>query len=366
MLFIAQIVLLSCTADDETVSSESDAVVVTFTIAMDKSLATRTYWGEDVERDVEHEWENTIEYGKLQVLFYDDNNQFIGQLSDITYLSLDATATEEYSVVGKLKLDNVVDGSKLSGKVVLLANYDEAVANPTKGEAMSLISDNAFSYDPTAIKNRTKYIPMWGIQTYSFTIQKGMASEIADPIDMLRAMAKVRLKLNNEKYIDEDIVDQTYTLSNVRLDHYCTNGYTVPEGFADASSYNDNVFATKNLKTIESFRGGQTKVDQLYFEEETGGKSFIVYIPEYPTGGNVPQIQFTLTKKDKPSETKDFIVQLKDYSDGKPTGDGGLEILRNTIYEYTIRRVINTSEVELTLRYEVEKWKDRSADIIFN
>lgn len=366
MLLIAQIVLLSCTADDETDSSESDAVIVTFTIAMDKSLATRTYWGEDVKKEAEHEWENTIEYGQLQVLFYDDDNKFIGQLSDVTYLSLDASAAEEYSVVGKLKVDGVAEGSTLSGKVVLLANYDEAVANPAKGDAMSRISSNAFAYDSTAIKNKTKYIPMWGIQTYSFTVRNGMASDIGT-IDMLRAMAKIRLKLNSDAYIDNEIVDQTYTLSNVYLDHYCTTGYTVPAGFDDKSMYDGNEFATKNLKTTTSFRGGQTTEDQLYFVQETDGKSYIVYMPEYPTGGSVPQIHFTLTKRADAKQTKDFIVQLKNYneSDGKPTGEG-LEILRNTIYEYTVRRVINTSEVELTLLYQVQMWSNRSADITFN
>lgn len=367
MLFIAQIVLLSCTANSESVSSESDAVLVTFTIAMDRSLTTRTYWGEDVEREA-NEWENTIEQGKLQVLFYNDNNEFIGQLSDITYLNYSSSTSGTYQVVGKLSMDDASSVTSLSGKVIVLANYDDEVSGSAieKGAAMSLISDNLFSYDATAIKNQEKYIPMWGIHTLkNISIHKGMASDIGS-IDMLRAMAKIKLRLNTIENEDNEIVADNYALSDVYLDHHSTNGYTVPEKFADATSYKESTFETANLTTLTSFRGGTTTEENLYFEADTAGQSYIVYMPEYPTGGTVPQIHFTLEKttgNDK-GKTNTFIVQLKDYQDGKATGDG-LKILRNTIYEYTIQRILTNKEVTITLQYQAMAWTDGGGSVTF-
>lgn len=358
-LLTGQSMLTSCSTADEVVPNETTQMLVTFTIAMDNELTRSGIWGEDVEREAKMTWENTIEQDKLQILFYDEDNKLIGQLSNLVYLSGIDDGSGYYSVVGTLDLDGTYNTVTLSGKVVVMANYDSPISGTAiaKEADMSMIGDNTFSYDADAIKNRTKYIPMWGVKSFSnIILRKGIASDIGQ-IDMLRAMAKIRLQLSTEKNSDDEVVADDYKLSDVYLDHYSTDGYTVPTGFESATD-------TYNLPTLTSFNSGNTTESRLDFETDITDQSYIIYMPEYPTGGTVPKINLTLYRN-KDQATKQFIVELKNYTDGYATG-GGLEILRNTIYEYTITKVIDTSEVQLTLRYQVQKWDTRSNEITFD
>lgn len=368
-IFCFQCLLLACSADDEKQAVASTSIQLSFTLATDENL-TRTYWGEDVSLKAQQAFEDHIEKDKIQVLVYDSSNTLIGQLQNLICLNGDGTDTDiaenVCKVIGTLQADAAVNINSFSGKVVILANYDAPVsgADVERDATLSNISANQFAFDDAAIKARTKYIPMWGIHSFSgIRLQANRCVDIGT-VNMLRAMAKIRLRLSTEKNSDGEIVADDYEMSSVYLDHYATNGYTVPNGFDDTSNYSGGTFDTENLLTLNSFKGGDVAEEQLYFEEDTTGQSFYVYLPEYPMGGTVPKINFTLNRlKDK--ETKSFIVELKAYDSGYATG-AGIEILRNTIYQYSITKINGLEKVPLTIKYQVQKWNTRSSEIIFD
>lgn len=355
---MAMLVFASCSSSDE-VSSEADgdmgSLQLTFTISMNHVTASRAdTWGDnDYPTQTANEWENSIAWGKMQVLVYNENDKLLGEVENVRYSRLSSDDNNIYEVLGSLKVDTVnVKEGKLNCKMVVLANYDEKIANMNVGDDISAIKDAAYGYDPEKIANRSAFIPMWGVQTYNdnnsetqykaLTIERGKRINVGN-IDMLRSMAKIKVALDDETY-------EGYRIEKVTLSNYNQKGYIIPAGY-DATT-TKSLYYESTTDSPVSFNPYESKAGKtIGFEEdeESGSerKSYIVYVPEFSTSsdeskntgslsdGTDPCIDLWIAPLTDETNTKQYRVQLRPYSDGKPTTNV-VNLKRNTIYEYTV------------------------------
>lgn len=349
---------VSCSNDgfvDDTPVADKEQVQITFTINMGGSTkSTRATWGDNLDSDENNNYkqetgttdENFIEEGKLQVLLFktDDTNTFLGELENVRY-NRHSDKDNIYDIVGSLSVDKatVVDG-KLECKIVVLANYDTK-ASLSSGDNISSIKDLSFNYD-------TKYIPMFGVETYSgdnaIKLSAGSWSDIGE-IYMLRAMAKIRVKCSSE---DINITD-------ISVSNYNTLGYIVPKGYTEKSTKdidyntlnaNSTIIEDENLSFFDN-----TEVDD---DKQT---YWYVYLPEIGSG-NEPKITVEYTTIDDKTTTHERSFKIGEYTKGKFTE--GINIVRNHIYTFSLN--YTGEEVEInTLKYQAMEWDSKWAVIGF-
>lgn len=324
-LLVAVLLSASCVYDKDTdgASVSNGKVQVKFTIAMDpETRGSRAgTWGDTGEYETEalNRYENTIEPGKLQVALYTDKGELIGEVGNISYIR-HTDDDSYYDVVGDLP-QGIAEGP-MTCKILVLANYDTpATLTDKKLDGSGNIE---FAYDYESLKAKTKYIPMWGIHTVSLDIKAGTRSD-AGNIDMLRAMAKVRVKFSGDVLND-------YTVKSVTLSHSRSNGYIDPTGFA-------TVGETTGLDRDKCFHentDGEEKTNLSFIKTDDEG--YIIYVPEYKaSAGTKPTIDLTL--KDNKTETEqDYHLYFRGYENGAPTSNF-VNIVRNTIFEYNITAV---------------------------
>lgn len=350
----------SCINEEDDACPDEKTLQVHFAITMyGNNAETRAgTWGDtDYDTETANEWESSIQVNKLQVLVYDINDQYIGKVDNVVYSRRTGTERNVYDILGTMNVnEELLINNKLTCKFVVFANYDSPVPEQTVGADLADIKDKIYTYNATAISNKEAYIPMWGVQTYvdtnteeqykALVLKKGERTEAGD-IFMLRAMSKIRIKLS-------DKVAAEFKMSNVSLTNYNALGYIVPKGY--------NISETKDLYyDVESGSNDISynpytlaKGTSLDFQVEKADSSYIVYVPEGNTETLSASINVTLTSKTDATDTKDYVVKVADYdSDGKATTDG-IDLVRNTIYEYVISNVGETKP--LIIAYKVMPW----------
>lgn len=342
--------LTACSGDaivDDTPVADKEQVQITFTINMGGS-STRTRantWGDNLDSDETNDYkyqkgtnyENTIEEGKLQVLLFNTDNTFIGELENISY-NRHSDDDNIYDIIGSLSVDKAtVSDGKLECKIVVLANYDDKASEVSN---LSDISTLTFNYD-------SNYIPMYGVETYSgynaIKLSAGSWSSIGT-IYMLRAMAKIRVRCN-------DII----SLTSVSVSNYNTKGNIVPQGYTETSTrnidYENNTFnpCTDCKEEDESLSFKGTEV-------EDGKTYWYVYLPEM-TSSNNSKITVTYTYNNN-EQTKTF--SIGEYTKGSLTGN--IDVVRNHVYSFYLNKRI---EVELELKYQAIDWTSGSGTVEF-
>lgn len=337
LLFVVLLLTMTaCSSDailDDSSAADKEQVHITFTINMGGSTTRATTWGEnDSPKDGTY-YENTIEEGKLQVLLFTTANTYIGELSDMSFYRHPSSDDNIYEIVGSISVDKVnVSNGKLECKIVVLANYGDK-ASLNSGDNISAIEN--LSFDAT-----TKYIPMFGVETYSGTnaipLTSGIRANIGT-IYLLRAMAKVRVCCET---------DGT-ELKSVTISNYNAKGYTLPK------EYNaDNTLAI-DYKTVHP---NESKEDgSLPFSEETDTedqkKYWYIYVPEQ-SSTNKAIISVTYTDGSSGgSTTKSF--NIGEYKKGKQETDSWIDIVRNHIYTYQI-----VMDDQLQIAYKVMPWTE--------
>lgn len=349
-IFAVLLTFVSCVNDaDEGACDSPQTMQIKFTIEMSgerSPAATRTEWGSVTPKETADLWENTIEEGKLQVLLYNADNNLMGEVQNLTYIRRAGDDNNIYDIVGDLTVDIIGESNEttLNGKLVVLANYDDK-ANATKGTSLYDIADNLYEYDVTGIKARTKYIPMFGVHSISNNLKlvKGERADAGD-IRMLRAMAKVRVSLDSK-------TAEKYVLENVSLSDYNQKGYTNPTDFA-------TVAETEKLDDEGSLHVKKSKAGtELPFTKISDG-TWVVYVPE-SSATDPAHINVSITPQRTGISSTAYEVEIKNYGEGKATG-GNLNIVRNTIYDYTI-----SIDDDVKIQYRAMPWNDGSGTVIF-
>lgn len=351
-LLVGVLTLGSCVNDDDVCLPDGKTQVI-FSLVLQDNVQGTTRAGDETwnnytpkEDGVEND--NYIDLDNLQVLVFDNSGAFKGTLADLSYTPKDITSDlyeyTEYEYVGTAP-SGISAGTY---KFVILANCP-------KQTVTDITELNSLTYNLFADSGNTQYIPMWGVREATLTLVAGARQKLEEKIGLLRAMAKVNLKLS------QDVINEGYTIKDVTVTHYNKSGYTLPTGAATAT-------ATENLNLDASIHVNASAATNKQFEA-ADVTDFSFYLTEYDNwgeGATPAQLIVTLGKKEGETITyntfTDYPIQFRDYvkdGDDKGTVDTNgtkYNIIRNHLYKFNIFHV--TDDGPLYVKPTVADWKD--------
>lgn len=293
---------------------------ITFTIALDDmDSRSRASWEENdsVSGSVLGTmYENQINLNSedaLQVLVYSDG-KLLGEVTDKDVFHL---PDNTYKFNGSLEIENL-PSETLECCLMVYANCNS--------------NTGIFAYN-------VDYIPMWGVKQTTLNLAKGELTNIDEPVHLLRAMAKVEVKL------DTSIADK-FDMDSVKIDRYNAFGNVLPAyGELDDTEKMDSQ-AVFNPNVISL--GTNLNLTKVTNDE------FYVYLPEYcNVGEDVTPARISVIINDKL-----YFIEFENYVGGKANGNA-YNIVRNHYYQYTITSVNMTENVILaSLSYQAMPWQN--------
>lgn len=356
MAWLGCIALVSCDQGDTGV--ENTDAHITLTLCMKgtdtdnytrigqsggKQIASRSE--DDETENPETVMENSIDFSRFHVVFYDANHRMAGILQNMVLVHLDGSI---YQLTGSLPVSNkVLVGNHFEGKMVVYANFDMSEADLQKDYNHTDIAKKWFNYEANP-----KYLPMWGVQKVDFTLAAGKRQDFPD-IDLLRAVAKVKVNLSNE------MKNNGWSIHSMKLFNYNDKGYCMPGKYKDCEQ-------TSSL-THEEF-------EHFFNSRQTRGITMTddvpIYLPEYQNNGqkdaNKCVIKLKLARKgtvesDTSGKDKEYTLRFIDYTDQGTEGTTTNDIVRDHYYIFEVYKGSNGQNlVKLTVR----KWNVRDHDEI--
>lgn len=308
-----------------------------------KPLASRG--DEDEPKDPGTEMENSIDFSRFHVVFYQANQQMAGILQNMVLVHLGGNI---YRLTGSLPVSNkVLVGNHFVGKMVVYANFDMSEADLKKDYNHTDIAQKSFNYEANP-----KYLPMWGVQKVDFILAAGKRQDFSD-IDLLRAVAKVKVNLS------KDMKNNGWSIHSMQLFNYNNKGYCMPGKYTDCEQ-------TASL-THEEF-------EHFYNSKQTGGitmkDNVPIYLPEYQNKGqeDVDKCVIKLklnykgnVERDDSGKEKEYTLRFIDYTDQGTEGTTTNDIVRDHYYIFEVYKGSNGQNlVKLTVR----KWNVRDHDEI--
>lgn len=348
MAWLGCIALVSCDQGDT--ESENAEAHITLTLCLkgtDTDNNTRTGQSggkqiasrgeEDEPKDPGTEMENSIDFSRFHVVFYQANQQMAGILQNMVLIHEGGNI---YRLTGSLPVSNkVLVGNHFEGKMVVYANFDMSKDDLQKDYNHTDIAQKSFNYEANP-----KYLPMWGVQKVDFTLAAGKRQDLSD-IDLLRAVAKVKVYLSN------DMKKNGWSIHSMQLFNYNDKGYCMPGKYKDCEQ-------TASL-THEEF-------EHFFNSRQTRGITMTddvpIYLPEYKNNGQVDAdkcvIKLKLARKgtveqDAPGKDKEYTLRFIDYTDTGAEGTTTNDIVRDHYYIFEVYKGSNGQNlVKLTVR----KW----------
>lgn len=337
LLLWAGIMAASCIFDaDECVMPTDEERSIMFTVALDQQR-TKATWGKEYPSEAGVPFDFRIMPDELRVVVYAQDGTRVGVLQDLGYWPINEAHTE-FQFIGQLPPEFVEHFNANSGepkyRFMVLANCGDH----SSGE--EYISYRQEQLDPAADNSA---IPMWGVKEANITpLLNSERMDIGD-IWLLRAAAKIEVKLSEQ--LQEK---RTTTINSATLKYYNQTGYVLPSGALSAAD-------TRNLDQENCFRGYRHAAVNLpfYKDEETG--SVYVYITEYNNMDysgerNKISLDFNINGQNK---TFEDAISFCNYSSGKPVENSHYNIVRNHIYEF---EVLSIAGDNLELQYTVADW----------
>lgn len=356
MAWLGCIALVSCDQGD-TNEGEAEANI-TLTLCLkgaDKNSNTRmgqpfvkplaSRGDGDETEDPGTEMENSIDFSRFHVVFYDANHRMAGILQNMVLIHMGGNI---YRLTGSLPVSNkVLVGNYFEGKMVVYANFDMSSDDLQKGYNDVIIAQKAFDYE-----ENPKYLPMWGVKKVAFTLAAGKRQDFSD-IDLLRAVAKVKVNLSNE------MKNNRWSIHSMKLFNYNNKGYCMPGKYAECEQ-------TASL-THKEF-------SHFYDTKQSGGITLTnnvpIYLPEYQnTGRNEADkcvIKVKLARngsveQDASGNEKEYTLRFIDYTDQGTEGTTTNDIVRDHYYIFEVYKGSNGQNlVKLTVR----KWNVREHEDI--
>lgn len=328
-------VLPSCDSDDviateEEQASEAESPQIVFTIFMmdndsSSGISRSSTWGDTYDEE-EEESDYEMYISSLNVLLYDSDNSYVtsvrqvsfSELSDSVYIYARNKGSDAvYTYIGTIDdMSKISNPSSFTGKIMVLANCD---ASDT---SMDGLKSTTYGVSGTT----TDGIPMWGVTSLSDVSFKGGNINLGD-IDLLRAMAKVKIKL------DDDVADQGYTITEAKISPYNTQGYCLPYGFEDVSETGE--IDRDAINVSDSW----TSTDNFVFDtSENDGNAVVAYLPEYDntsSGVTPATIKVTISSDSNVIEATLYFGEYTSgiYVEGE---SDAYDIVRNHQYTYTL------------------------------
>lgn len=349
MAWLGCIALVSCDQGDT--ESENAEAHITLTLCLKgtdtdnntrigqsggKQIASRGE--EDEPKDPGTEMENSIDFSRFHVVFYDINHRMAGILQNMVLIHEGGNI---YRLTGSLPVSNkVLVGNHFEGKMVVYANFDMTSDDLKKGYNDEIIAQKAFDY-----KANPEYLPMWGVQKVNFTLAAGKRQDLSD-IDLLRAVAKVKVYLSN------DMKKNGWSIHSMQLFNYNDKGYCMPGKYKDCEQ-------TASL-THEEF-------EHFFNSRQTRGITMTddvpIYLPEYKNNGQVDAdkcvIKLKLARKgtveqDAPGKDKEYTLRFIDYTDKGTEGTTANDIVRDHYYIFEVYKGSNGQNL---VKLTVKKWR---------
>lgn len=356
MAWLGCIALVSCDQGD-TNAGEAEANI-TLTLCLkgaDKNSNTRmgqpfvkplaSRGDGDETEDPGTEMENNIDLSRFHVVFYDVNHRMAGILQNMVLIHVGGNI---YRLTGSLPVSNkVLVGNHFEGKMVVYANFDMSEADLQKDYNDTDIAQKSFGYEANP-----EYLPMWGVKKVAFTLAAGKLQDFSD-IDLLRAVAKVKVNLSNE------MKNNGWSIYSMQLINYNDKGYCMPEKYAECEQ-------TASL-THEEF-------EHFFNSRQTSGITMTddvpIYLPEYQNNGQVDADKCVIKLKlvrngtveqDASGKDKEYTLRFIDYTDQGTEGTTTNDIVRDHYYIFEVYKGSNGQNlVKLTVR----KWNVRNHEDI--
>lgn len=356
MAWLGCIALVSCDQGDTGVENTDAHITLTLCLkgtdtdnntrigqSGGKQIASRGE--EDETEDPGTVMENSIDFSRFHVVFYDANHRMAGILQNMVLIHEGGNI---YRLTGSLPVSNkVLVGNHFVGKMVVYANFDMTSDDLNKGYNDEIIAQMAFDYEANP-----EYLPMWGVQKVDFTLAAGKRQDFSD-IDLLRAVAKVKVYLSN------DMKKNGWSIHSMQLFNYNNQGYCMPGKYTDCEQ-------TASL-THEEF-------EHFFNSRQTRGITMTddvpIYLPEYKNNGQVDAdkcvIKLKLARKgtveqDAPGKDKEYTLRFIDYTDTGAEGTTINDIVRDHYYIFEVYKGSNGQNlVKLTVR----KWNVRDHEEI--
>lgn len=356
MAWLGCIALVSCDQGDT--GAENTEAHITLTLCMKgtdtdnntrigqsggKQIASRS---EDDETDEPGtEMENSIDFSRFHVVFYDANHRMAGILQNMVLAHLGGNI---YRLTGSLPVSNkVLVGNHFVGKMVVYANFDMSSEDLQKDYNHTDIAQKSFDYEANP-----EYLPMWGVQKVDFTLAAGKRQDFSD-IDLLRAVAKVKVNLSN------DMKKNGWSIHSMQLFNYNNKGYCMPGKYTDCEQT-----ASLTHEAFEHFLDSKQTVGI------TMKDNVPIYLPEYQNNGqedaNKCVIKLKLASNgkvelDDSGNEKEYTLRFIDYTDKGTEGTTTNDIVRDHYYTFEVYKGSNGQNlVKLTVR----KWNVRDHEEI--
>lgn len=356
MAWLGCIALVSCDQGD-TNAGEAEANI-TLTLCLkgaDKNSNTRmgqpfvkplASRGEEGEaKDPETEMENSIDFSRFHVVFYDVNHRMAGVLQNMVLIHVGGNI---YRLTGSLPVSNkVLVGNHFEGKMVVYANFNMSEANLQKDYNDTDIAQKSFNYEA-----KPKYLPMWGVKKVAFTLAAGKLQDFSD-INLLRAVAKVKVNLSNE------MKNNGWSIHSMNLFNYNNKGYCMPEKYAEC----EKTASLTHEEFVHFFNSRQTSGIMMTDDVP-------IYLPEYQNKGQVDADKCVIKLKlvrngtveqDASGKDKEYTLRFIDYTDQGTEGTTINDIVRDHYYIFEVYKGSNGQNlVKLTVR----KWNVRNHEDI--
>lgn len=349
MAWLGCIALVSCDQGDT--ESENAEAHITLTLCMKgtdtdnntrigqsggKQIASRGE--EDETEDPGTVMENSIDFSRFHVVFYDANHRMAGILQNMVLIHEGGNI---YRLTGSLPVSNkVLVGNHFVGKMVVYANFDMKEADLQKDYNHTDIAQKSFNYEANP-----KYLPMWGVQKVDFTLAAGKRQDLSD-IDLLRAVAKVKV------YLSSEMKNNEWSIHSMQLFNYNNKGYCMPDKYTDCVQ-------TASLKHEE--------LEHFFNSIQTSGITMKddvpIYLPEYQNKGKEDADKCVIklklnykgnVERDDSGNEKEYTLRFIDYTDQGTEGTTTNDIVRDHYYIFEVYKGSNGQNL---VKLTVKKWR---------
>ena len=351
MAWLGCIALVSCDQGDT--GAENTEAHITLTLCLKgtdtdnntrigqsggKQIASR---GEEGETEYPGtKMENSIDFSRFHVVFYQTNQQMAGILQNMVLIHEGGNI---YRLTGSLPVSNkVLVGNHFEGKMVVYANFDMSSEDLQKDYNHTDIAQKAFDYEANP-----KYLPMWGVQNVNFTLAAGKRQDFSD-IDLLRAVAKVKV------YLSSEMKNNGWSIHSMQLYNYNDKGYCMPGKYTDCEQT-----ASLTHEAFEHFLDSKQTVGITMKDNAP------IYLPEYQNNGkedaNKCVIKLKLARKgiveqDDSGNEKEYTLRFIDYTDKGTEGTTTNDIVRDHYYIFEVYKGSNGQNL---VKLTVKKWNVR-------
>lgn len=336
--------LFGCSGSDETMPDDGN-VSMRLVLNMPAAGASFGDYPESPEGNDYH-----LDPRDVQMLVYDTEGKF----KDRAVMSLVTPVPEHYyryTLTGQLtclKKKDVESGTKY--RIVVLCNLSghsrvdfpfgtlERLTESGLYGQMSFVCPNT---EDLAKKIMTEdedgRIPMWG------KVTTGIVDNGEISVDMLRAMAKVRVKLS------DGLKKEGFNLSKVVVNGGCTKGLMVPSS-ADTMEATPTDLSKDEDGNVAKDEDSSFAITNMPFYTPSGEDGiYYTYLPEQGKGKS--SMEVTINGTAYSLEFGNYKTKVK------------FPVVRNYYYDFTITKIFASGE----LAYQVCQWEQMTApDITFD